>query len=57
LYKAPPPPPPPGWTGFYIGVNGGGGWNQNTGRSDELGFGNILKPSGGLAGGQIGYNW
>jgi outer membrane immunogenic protein len=53
----PPPPPPPGWTGFYIGVNGGGGWNQNTGRSDALGFGNILKPSGGLAGGQIGYNW
>jgi outer membrane immunogenic protein len=57
LYKAPPPPPPPSWTGGYIGVNGGWGWNQNTGRSDELGFGNIIKPNGGLAGGQIGYNW
>jgi outer membrane immunogenic protein len=56
--KAPPPPPaPPSWTGFYIGVNGGWGWNQNTGDSEVLGFGNIVKPNGGLAGGQIGYNW
>jgi outer membrane immunogenic protein len=57
LYKAPPAPPPSGWTGFYIGVNGGWGFNQNTGDSEILGFGNIVKPSGGLAGGQIGYNW
>jgi outer membrane immunogenic protein len=71
-YKAPPPPPPPpSWTGFYIGVNGGWGWSKNTG--DEAcidpagvvngagcfsnGIGSIVKPSGGLAGGQIGYNW
>ena len=27
----PPPPPPPLWTGFYVGVNAGGGWaNSNT---------------------------
>lgn len=57
-YKAPPPPPPPpSWTGFYIGVNGGWGFNQRTGRSDVLGFGNIVKPEGGLVGGTIGYNW
>ena len=57
LYKEPPPPPPPAWTGLYVGVNGGWGFNQRTGRSDALGVGNILKPNGGLAGGQIGYNW
>jgi outer membrane immunogenic protein len=27
----PPPPPPPLWTGFYVGLNAGGGWaNNNT---------------------------
>lgn len=63
--KAPPPPPPaPGWTGFYLGVNGGYGWNRNTGDlfCVDVAFcpeatGNLLKPKGGLAGGQIGYNW
>ena len=29
----PPPPPPPLWTGFYLGVNIGGGWDANGGRS------------------------
>lgn len=59
MYKAPPPPPPPppGWTGFYLGVNGGWGWNRRGGESEALGVGNILKPQGGLVGGQIGYNW
>ena len=43
------------WTGFYVGINGGGGW----GRSD---FGPTLPTgtfdtSGGLVGGTIGYNW
>jgi outer membrane immunogenic protein len=37
------------WTGFYIGVNGGYGWTANTQPGD-------LQPSGGFAGGQIGYN-
>lgn len=63
--KAPPAPPPalPSWTGFYIGVNGGWGWNKDTGDLFCAGVfcaeatGNILKPEGGLAGGQIGYNW
>ena len=27
---APPPPPPPLWTGFYAGLNIGGGWSANT---------------------------
>lgn len=38
------------WTGFYAGVNGGGGWA--TGDSDN----DVLSPSGGFGGGQIGYN-
>jgi outer membrane immunogenic protein len=31
--KAPPPayaPPPPMWTGFYAGLNAGGGWGTTT---------------------------
>ena len=29
----PPPPPPPLWTGFYGGLNIGGGWDANGGQS------------------------
>jgi outer membrane immunogenic protein len=36
------------WTGWYAGVNAGGGGTANDG---------LLSPSGGFAGGQIGYNW
>jgi len=48
------PPPyyaPYNWTGFYIGINGGGGW----GTADWT-F-NGFDTSGGLAGGTLGYNW
>jgi outer membrane immunogenic protein len=43
------------WTGFYIGINGGGVW----GKSDwSNAFGTAdAKTSGGLAGGTIGYNY
>ena len=30
---APPPPPPPMWTGFYAGLNLGGGWGAGNGNS------------------------
>ena len=55
LYKAPPPAMAPAynWSGFYLGVNGGGGWghsNWDT-SSDRIGL------SGGLVGGTAGYNW
>ena len=50
------------WTGFYVGVNGGGGWGQTahdfTGVIGGLGAatGNF-KTNGGLAGGTVGYNY
>jgi outer membrane immunogenic protein len=40
------------WTGFYLGINGGGGW----GRSEWAGV-DTFKTSGGLIGATIGYNW
>ncbi|MGA7488429.1 MAG: outer membrane protein [Xanthobacteraceae bacterium] len=55
------PPPPaygpaygPGyyWSGFYLGINGGGGW----GTSQWDGVGNF-DLSGGVIGGTVGYNW
>ena len=50
--KAPPfVAPLPDWTGFYIGVNGGGGWGRSS--SDLSGH---IDTSGGVAGGTAGYN-
>jgi outer membrane immunogenic protein len=56
----------PSWTGFYVGVNGGYGWKDPTvtyspndpaavvnGTPSSVSF----NTTGGLAGGQIGYNW
>ena len=88
LLKA-PPMAAPSWTGFYIGVNGGGGWgtsdtglqyvlnpngapanpagvdpitpgpgsfNQGLNRTAVLDAAAVnMQPSGGLAGGQVGY--
>jgi outer membrane immunogenic protein len=52
-YKAPAYYPGYNWTGFYIGVNGGGAW----GDSAWNGFAVGNSPSGGMIGGTIGYNW
>jgi outer membrane immunogenic protein len=40
------------WTGFYLGLNGGGGW----GRSNWDRVGN-LDLTGGVIGGTAGFNW
>jgi outer membrane immunogenic protein len=57
--KAPPVPVVPmySWAGFYLGVEGGGGWAKSR-QTDTFGVttGNYNQ-SGGLAGGTIGYNW
>jgi outer membrane immunogenic protein len=68
---APMAPPPPSWTGFYIGINGGGAWGSVDPRTADVGpdsfFAGANVPavlagasqnfntSGGLAGGQVGY--
>jgi outer membrane immunogenic protein len=51
-YKAPVYAPVYNWSGFYIGINGGGGW----GTSNWTSAGG-LNTSGGLVGGTVGYNY
>ena len=70
--KGPPPaylPPPPifTWTGFYVGVNLGGGWRANSGNNNNFNpFFPVLSTfannnannyGGVVGGGQIGYNY
>jgi outer membrane immunogenic protein len=47
--------PPYNWTGFYVGINGGGGWG-NSDFSAPFATGSF-DTSGGLVGGTLGYNW
>ena len=65
--KAPPVPVVAAydWSGFYIGVNGGGGWSRKC-WDIYNGLGFAVNPSvaegchdatGGTVGGQIGYRW
>jgi outer membrane immunogenic protein len=51
-YKAPAYVPAFSWTGFYIGLNGGGGFGRSV--WDTTGGFDI---SGGLVGGTVGYNY
>jgi outer membrane immunogenic protein len=70
--KAPPAAPPaPTWTGWYIGINGGGGWGRVSPNASDVGPDGFFAPanvpavvagasrgfheSGALAGGQVGY--
>ena len=50
--RAPAFAPVYNWTGFYIGVNGGGGWGRS--RWDTA---DNFNTSGWLVGGTAGYNW
>jgi outer membrane immunogenic protein len=47
----------PSWTGVYMGFNAGYGVSANSNVLEELGYSAGLRPDGGFAGGQIGYNW
>lgn len=71
--KAPPIPSSPvqGWNGLYVGIDGGGGWNDPTGdrfcvnpngRLFGAGCGenaesHVVRPGGGFVGGTAGYNY
>ena len=55
VYKAPPAPViVTDWSGFYIGLNGGGGWANN---SFDRFTGDNGTGKGGVFGGHAGYNW
>lgn len=51
-YKAPVYAPAYNWSGFYLGINGGGGWGRSTWTTTGS-----FDTSGGLVGGTIGYNY
>jgi outer membrane immunogenic protein len=51
-YKAPAYNPAYNWSGFYLGLNGGGGWGRSTWTTTGS-----FDTSGGLAGGTLGYNY
>lgn len=57
--KAPPPIQIYDWTGFYIGVSGGGSFGQSSHIDQATGLGDTLgyDVRGGLVGGTVGYNW
>ncbi|WP_442753951.1 outer membrane protein [Methylocystis sp. JAN1] len=72
-YMPPPPPPPPMWTGFYGGLNVGGGWSANRINPASTALyvspvtGTVYALPGGawgggnaggvVGGGQLGYNY
>jgi outer membrane immunogenic protein len=65
IYKAPVVAAPvvAGWSGVYIGINAGyswatSDWGLSTPASAATAFrSGTLRPNGGMAGGQIGFNW
>jgi outer membrane immunogenic protein len=54
--KAPVMAPAYDWSGFYIGLNGGGGSSHNCWTNAGIGEG-CHDATGGTVGGQIGYRW
>jgi outer membrane immunogenic protein len=52
-YRAPAYVAAYNWTGFYLGLNGGGAW----GSSDASALPISVSPSGGMFGLTAGYNW
>lgn len=56
-YSAPAVVPAPSWTGWYVGVAGGGAWGGAE-QTDSSPFSSgHYDTSGGVIGGTLGYNW
>src|ERR1700685_3974672 len=45
------------WSGFYVGINGGGATSSINWNADGFGNEGSHDASGGTVGGQIGYRW
>src|SRR5579872_2515453 len=45
------------WSGFYVGINGGGATSNIDWNADGLGDEGSHHATGGTVGGQIGYRW
>ncbi|MGA2997606.1 outer membrane protein [Bradyrhizobium sp.] len=45
------------WSGFYIGINGGGGTSRFDWNADGFGDEGSHNATGGTVGGQVGYRW
>ena len=45
------------WSGFYLGINGGGATGRVNWNADGFGNEGSHDPSGGTFGGQVGYRW
>jgi outer membrane immunogenic protein len=56
VYKA-PIVMPFSWTGFYAGIQGGGGWADESWLDNNPPVVPNFKASGGIFGGQVGYRW
>jgi outer membrane immunogenic protein len=57
VYKA-PIVAPFSWTGFYAGIEGGGGWSKESWLDNNGGgFTSDFKANGAILGGQAGYRW